>query len=62
LFPLYVIVEFNHGAEKLTVNNSSLDFIKKTEKSNIQPALNTKDETFVFINPNSIITKETENK
>ena len=49
LFPLYVIAEFNHGAERLPVNNSSIDFIKKTEVSNIQTALNTKDEKLVFI-------------
>ncbi len=39
-FPLYVVVEFNHGAKALPGNNSDSVAIEKPVKKNLQSVIN----------------------
>ena len=46
LFPAYLVVELNHETGSAPVNNAPAEFIEKTERSNLQPELNTGYEGF----------------
>ena len=46
MFPLYVIVEFNHGSKTLPVNNSSSVIVK--EQKDISAQSGVRNENVVF--------------
>ena len=43
-FPIYVLLEFNHGTKALPTNNSVAVAIEETVHKNIQPVINSKIE------------------
>jgi hypothetical protein len=40
MLPVYLVVELNHKAERLSLNNPPSEIIEKQQESNIQPVSN----------------------